>query len=273
MENNTQIAIVIVNYNSLANVKLLIEQLFRYKKSNYEYTIFVVNNEKTKLYTSQFLKNDKIISIINNYKNLGYSKAINRGIRLALSHNFRYILLINPDVRMNSDFVSPLIHLIKQHKNAGICAPILTNKNKLVTLDLEYSKLTGRVFHKFQNFEYKISPKAVNIVSGCCMLVKSEVFHKIGLFDERFFLYYEDCDFCLRVRKAGYQIFIQPKAQIYHLISQSIGSDSWNKIYHIQRSSFLFDMKHINPLFWPICIGYLVLLGGKMSLNKLLLKR
>jgi len=86
--------------------------------------------------------------------------------------------------------------------------------------------------------------KRVDFVSGCAMMVKKEVFKKIGLLDERYFLYLEDLDFCHRVAKSGFKILFDPKAIVWHKNAGSSASGSKLQEYYITRNRLLFGQKH-----------------------------
>jgi GT2 family glycosyltransferase len=104
------------------------------------------------------------------------------------------------------------------------------------------------------------------------MLIKRVVFEQIGFFDERFFMYYEDSDFSLRVRKAGFRMLIVPKARMWHSVSQSSqGSNSPNERYWMGRSSVLFFRKHIHDWRWFLIIPWRV--GSTMKTTFQLLRR
>ncbi len=104
------------------------------------------------------------------------------------------------------------------------------------------------------------------------MMVKREVFEKIGLLDERFFLYFEDSDFCLRTGKAGFKIYVEPKSIVVHKASLSLGGLSLKKIRYVLWSNFLFNLKWVKPCFWPIACFYLIVLGSKMIIDWLALR-
>jgi GT2 family glycosyltransferase len=94
-------------------------------------------------------------------------------------------------------------------------------------------------------------------ISGCGMLIKRAVLESIGLFDERFFMYYEDSDFALRVRQAGFRMLLVPQARMWHAVSQSSkGSDSPNERYWMGRSSVLFFRKHIHDWRWLLILPW-----------------
>jgi hypothetical protein len=93
--------------------------------------------------------------------------------------------------------------------------------------------------------------------TGCALLVPREIFEKIGFFDERFFAYYEDMDFCLRIHRAGYRLVLVPNAKLWHKVATSSGgSDSPSERYFMAKSSVLFFRKHIQGWRWVIVGPY-----------------
>ena len=149
----------------------------------------------------------------------------------------------------------------------GIIAPIIKFKRDKKTVYDYGGNLNwwlGRPKHqeKTQFFKHKlIFPE---YVSGCCMLIKKEVFDKIGFFDEKFFLNFEDVDFCLRAQKAGFKLVINPQAVILHNLNEQ---RSWFKKYHLLTSNLIFINKYI--VWWrrPIALFYWVFLTVKLFLS------
>lgn len=269
--------IIIINYHSIPGIINCLQKLFGEishlsKKLAYQFKIIVVDNNSPDNSVLQIQRQFPEFKYIINKSNLGFSKANNKGIKWALKHNFDLIMLINPDVVGKTNFLEPLIQLIKQVDNYGLVAPLIIEKknNKSVyVLGAKLNSWLGRISHQKVLIKPK-KPIIQDFVSGCCLLIKKEVFQQIGLLDERFFMYFEDSDFGLRARQADFKLLIEPKAQIYHQTSSSIGQDSWKKIYYNLVSNLKFDLKHIEPWFWPLCIGYLVIIGIKMIINRIL---
>ena len=181
-------------------------------------------------------------------------------------------MLLNPDTIVSRNFLKPLISLAESDKQIGVTAPLLKEKagdEVIYALGAKFNPILGRTKH----IHIKKPPLCVlqqELVSGCAMLVKKEVFKKIGLFDERFFLYFEDSDFCLRSRKAGFKIFVEAKSVVFHKISQSFKGFGFKKIKYNLTSNFLFIKKHVKFYFWPFAFLYLIVLGLKMTINYLL---
>jgi GT2 family glycosyltransferase len=93
--------------------------------------------------------------------------------------------------------------------------------------------------------------------TGCAMLLSRELLMQVGLFDEAFFMYYEDSDLCRRARIAGFRLLLVPEARVWHKISRSSGgSNSPNERYWMARSSVRFFRKHVQGVRWLIVVPY-----------------
>lgn len=171
----------------------------------------------------------EVVVVDNNKKNLGFAGGMNLGLKYALKNGAAEVILLNQDTVVPPDLVGKLVN-----NGADIVSPVLYFKRDgqdIYDFGGKINWWTGRTSHleSFQKASscqskgrpYKDSPKGpVDYVSGCCLLIKKEVFEKIGLFDERFFLYYEDVDFCLRARKAGFEIGVETSTVVYHHLNE-----------------------------------------------------
>lgn len=233
---------VILNYGDINITNKCLESLSQVEKNIH---IIVVNNNSDTLSKSYF-KNLKNISVLNNFKNLGFSGGVNVGIKYALKNNAEYVLLLNNDTVLNKPITDVLQEKLLSSKNIGIVGPAISFKrNRKMVYDIggNVNKFTGRTSHEEIENLSNTESKEVEYVSGCCMMIKKDVFEKVGLFDERFFLYYEDVDFCLRAKKVGLETWLVPSAVIFHELSQTIGKMSGLALYHQTRSGKLFGRK------------------------------
>ncbi len=173
--------------------------------------------------------NCKIIVIDNDKDNPGFAGGMNIGIKKALKQKADYVLLLNNDVIVSPNFLKELVKAGEKDKKIGILGPIGGKINWLYTKGIHVTK----------NNDY---------ISGVCMLVKGSVIEKIGLMPEEYFLYFEDVDWCLRARKAGYKCVLVPKSKIYHKVSQSTSEESFLYIYYHFRNGLLLS-KNNAPFF------------------------
>lgn len=194
-----------------------------------------------------FESRDKRITIIKNKKNLGFAGGVNVGIKYALSNGADYVLLLNNDTLVEDNFLDKLIDFSEESIQVGIVGPAIKFKiGDKVVYDIggKFNKVFGRTSHEEVSKVVSKTPRRVDYVSGCAMLIKKEIFDKIGFFDGRFFLYYEDVDFCIRARNKGFFTYVLPGIFIEHELSTSIGKVSSLAVYHQTKSGIQFGKKH-----------------------------
>ncbi len=175
-------------------------------------------------------------------------------------HNFlvtqsksKYILILNPDIRfVEKDSILRLLNFIKKDQSIKVVGPQLVNiKNKIQKWDHgELFGLWAYIASKLGRSFYKKREKSIEVswVSGACFLVEREIFERVGGFDQRFFLYKEEEDFCLRIRQVGGKIFYNPLIKILHFNSVVA-----RKNVYMQESQEYFTEKHIkNWLFYHL---------------------
>lgn len=193
------------------------------------------------------------LKVFKNRKNLGFAAGVNIGIKYALLKKADYILLLNNDTIVEEDFLSKLIAKSLK-ENIGILAPAIKfHKSGKVVYDLggKLNVLFGRTTHNEVDKLDGNKLQVVDYVSGCCMLIKRQVLEKVGFFDERFFLYYEDVDFCLRAKKAGFKTYVLPSVSVYHKLSKSVGGVSNIAVYNQTKSALLFGKKYFGSFRLP----------------------
>lgn len=250
--NNPSVAIIIVNWNGAGDTIDCIESL---KKINppsggQNYKIFLIDNGSDDDSFSKFQSlyiGAKDIELTKLNKNLGFGGGNNVGIKSALDAGFGYVLLLNNDTIVEPDFLDELVKVAQSDEKVGIVGPKIYYYNEPNRIWFGGGKFTwlGGGRH-LQYEEMDRSPdekktKETEYMTGCALLVKSEVVKKIGLLEESFFMYYEDTDWSLRARKAGYKILYVPSAKIYHKVSRS-ASKLGNPIihyYHIRNALLL----------------------------------
>jgi len=191
-------------------------------------------------------------------ENLGFARACNIGIRRALDLGAAYVLLLNNDTTVDPEMVAHLIQAGENFPRAGMLAPLIyyTEENdRIWSSGFSCHPITLGT-HPIRP-PYDHLPYEVDFLVGCGLLVKRPVFDTLGLFDERFFMYYEDLDLCLRARRQGYQLLTVPRARMWHKVSASVGGEgSPFEAYYKAQSSVLFYAKHTHPVLRPTILIY-----------------
>lgn len=209
----------------------------------------------------------KVVVIDNNQTNRGFAKAANIGLKKAIKDKTEAVMLLNQDTVVEKDFLIPLLK-----NSADIVGPVIKFRRGgkwVYDYGGKINWLFGRTVHlesqkakvKRQNNNLKF--KNIDYISGCAMLIRRPVMEKIGLMDERYFLYFEDVDFCLRAKKAGFKIAVEPKSQIVHHLKDP-QNRPFRQRWHLWKSNLLFVNRWLG---WPqklLAYVYLVILLIKL---------
>ena len=210
MENISRIDIIIVTYNSRNLLKKCISSVRRFTRA--PYLITVIDNGSTDD-TFSFLKHQKDIRIIRNYRNAGFSKAMNQGIRN--THN-KLIVCLDDDVMVTDHWLEGLEKHIHAATVGIVGCKIVYPNGKIHAAEYSISPrmVIGKGESDFGQREYI---READALIGPCWLMKRELIDTIGYFDERFYpCQYEDIDFCIRARLAGYKIIYNGKSKVVH---------------------------------------------------------
>lgn len=261
----SKIFIIVLNFNGGKKVLKCLNSLKKERAG-----IIVVDNDSFDNSPEIIKKKFPKVKVIKNDKNIGFAAGNNIGIQYALKQNADAVVLLNQDTIIGKSFSNLLFK-----NSADIVGPIIRFKRK-GRLVYDYGGrinwLVGKTKHQ-ESFVVSLSKKLnfhkPDYVSGCAMMIKRPVFEKIGLLDEKFFLYFEDVDFCQRAKKAGFKIAIEPKTIIFHELIEG-KKKSFFQIYHLMRSNLIFINRYIQ--FWekPIAYVYWWSLLTKILLKKLI---
>lgn len=218
-----KVFILILNYNRPQDTTQCVNHLLNSNLPTGTEIVIIDNSETTK--SSNILKKQfPKIKLIKTKQNLGFAYGNNFGIRYALKNQATHVMIINPDVTVSKSFLKPLLNTFKQKPKAGLVAPVHQHQQNNQT----FYGLGGHVnWHttKCEHINTKglkiTTPTKYQFVSFACVLIKREVFEKIGLLNELYFMYLEDVDFCLTASQAGFASYIEPKVKINHNTSSS----------------------------------------------------
>lgn len=192
-------------------------------------------------------KDHPCVDVMKSETNLGFAGGMNHILRQILTLGFDSFLILNNDTIAPADLIENLIKGAYA-ESFDIASPSIFNyphKNQLWSEGYYYNKIMGVVTHKPISF----LPYTCFYLAGCCMLVRRDVFERIGLFDESFFMYGEDVEFSYRAVQKGYRIGIVKDAKLYHHVSLSTQNNSLFYEYHITRSHFLLIRKFYETKF------------------------
>lgn len=241
-----RVGVVILNYK-LADLTLAcIKSVTKSTYKNLE--IFVVdNNSQDGL--GEKLAGEKKVIFIQTGINKGYSGGNNEGIKSALKAGCDFIFIINPDTTIDEKAIETLIEKSKEYSADIVCPKIYFGDKKTIWYAggiFDKANVLGshRGVDEIDKGQYD-NDQETEIFTGAAVLIRREVFNRVGLFDERFFLYYEDTDFSLRAKKAHFKIMYIPKAIVYHKNAQVTGLGSPLQDYYITRNRMLLGSKFL----------------------------
>jgi GT2 family glycosyltransferase len=211
-------------------------------------TVVVVDNEAHGDLERRVRATYPNVVVLPQSANLGFAAAANIGAHYALEHGATAILLLNNDTELERGAVDGLVSALASDPTVGV----LTAKVYLSeTPDRLWA--VGGVYNGRRVIELGAGERDIgayddarfDFVYGCAMLLRADAFRDTGGFDERYFLYYEDIDLCLRAQEAGWQVAMAPRAHVLHEGSRSTQGDPAIKVYHHARSRMLFFSRHL----------------------------
>lgn len=254
------LSIIYIYYNTPKEIADSISSL-RTAVKNVSFEILIVDNASPKRLPQIIMQNKKI-AFLQNVKNLGFGKAVNQAVKKAKG---QYLLVINPDTLCTKNSIFTMVERMKKDKKIGVLGPQLQKQNGEILHSIgSVPKLPDSLFvfsflnKLFPNNPYSKKYWASNVdrnaeqetetVGGACMLFKKDVFLQVGGFDERFFMYFEEIDICLRIKDAGYKILYFPKSVVIHFVGKSTTNKKWiQKTFEESRYKF-FEKKYGVPI-------------------------
>jgi N-acetylglucosaminyl-diphospho-decaprenol L-rhamnosyltransferase len=209
------LTIIIVCFKSFKLIEKNLEVLKNFK------TIIVDNSSCDKTYN--IVKGFDNIKFIKTSQNLGYGKANNLGVSKA---NTQYILILNPDIIVNTDAINTLYMKTFEYNDIGILAPSLYSENNERKSNGSKSFLKKKFFKKNTNINNLANgDTCYDYIIGCSFLMKRNLFNKVGGFDEDFFMYFEDNEFCDRINSFKKSVIEIPSSKMIHIEGKSSEKD------------------------------------------------
>ncbi len=237
---NNYVDIIIVNYNTLKYLKNCLESIKT--QTTYPYRLLIIDNNSQDG-SKAFLKslNQGDVSVILNGQNLGCAKAWNQGIKMSKG---KYILFLNPDTIVNSGWLTSMVECAESDSQIAVVGNKQVNEyGRIIHAGVVYENGT-LVYRGYgeQNDSNKYNQVWDCVdVCGACYLIKRSIIQKIGLFDERFFMYAEETDYSYRAREKGFRVVYCPVTIIHYKDGSPI-SDQKRQTLHM-RSRKLFEQK------------------------------
>lgn len=261
-----KLAVILVNYNGIKYNRACIDSVLA-SKGMEELRIIVVDNasqdDSMRLLEEQYA-GDERLELIRLDDNYGFSCANNEGIGRAEAWGADTVVLLNNDTEIAPDMLSQMWVCAQRHPGCMIAPKIYygDGRKRIWSAGGKVSPIIKKVRHigldevDVGQYDREIE---IGFATGCCLWVPMDVIGKAGKLDERFFLYYEDTEYCFRLRKLGISIYYCPGAVMYHKVGASTkGAESPLCAYYIARNWLLCNRLHLGRRY-PLFLAYYAL--------------
>lgn len=262
------VAVILVNWNTPAHTATCISSLKSYCDEHL-FDIIVADNGSTDNSLNLLQNQFPDLIYIDNKENLGFAEGNNRGLIYSIEQGYTYSMIINTDTEVDEDIASKLSSHLNNHPEAAAVQPCIFwmhkrnmvwngkgSFNQVLGITSSDTKLPGQItLNTYKKAEW---------LTGCCMLIKNEALLKSGLFNKKFFLYFEDVELSFRFRANGYDLHYLPSCKLYHEAGVSAKISAPKKEgflnpvihYYISRNHLWILRKYGKPIFYPINIAY-----------------
>ena len=266
-----KLGIIILNWNGKKHLETYLPSVI---SNSGEHKVVVVDNNSSDDSVSFLKLTYPQIELIHNIENGGFAKGYNDGLE-QIKGRFDYYVLLNSDVEVTANWISPILDLMEKDKTVSACQPkVLAYKNKTKFehagasggyLDKNgYPFCRGRIFDDVEEDKGQYDTiEEIFWATGACMFVRSRLFHELGGFDEDYFAHMEEIDLCWRMKLHGQKIMVNPNSVVYHLGGGTLNYLSPRKVFLNFRNSLFTLYKNYRGKFlffkilWRIFLDYI----------------
>jgi GT2 family glycosyltransferase len=264
------LSIVILNYNTRDHLRECLRAVRPEAAHPAGVEVLVVDNASSDGSAEMVEAEFPWVRLLRSPRNGGFAYGNNQALRICEGAN---IVLLNPDALLPRGGVAHFLQVLDEHPEAGVIGPKLLRPNgsmhlacrrSFPTPSIAFYRIAGlsRLFPQSRRFgRYNLTfadpdlPMEVDSVCGACMLIRRSVIDRIGLLDERFFMYGEDLDWCLRARQAGWSVRYEPSIVVQHQHGAASRQRALRTTFHFFRAMDLFYRKHYIRRYNPLVTG------------------
>jgi len=248
-----EVAIIVVNWNRVQDVLECLDSVKKIQYPNFQ--VIVVDNASSDGSVAAIRQKFPEVCLIESKENMGFVEGNNIGLKTAAAQGAAYALLLNNDTLVAPDFLGCLIDVAESDPKIAVVGPtiyyagsaghpvegspnIVWSAGGAIDRKRGTTRMLG--LDEDDSGQFGQQPRLVDFVTGCALLVKMAVLAETGLLDARFFAYYEETEWCVRIRSKGYHILHVPGSKIWHKIARDERSASANVRYYMTRNRLLF---------------------------------
>lgn len=255
------VAVIVLNWNGADDTLACLDSLVTLTYPNFNVIVVDNGSSDDSLALLRPYKAPYPLTLIETGSNLGFAEGNNVGIRAALEADADAVLLLNNDTVVDPELVSALVDAATAHPKGGVFSAKIfyhAEPNKLWYAGAKWLAVKQHFQHigigeidDGQSYEKVVE---TDYASGCALFIRTEVINKIGLMDPKFFLTYEETDWCYRVRAAGFKCLFVPTAKLWHKVSASFGGvESPLQLYFYSRNVLLWAERHLpRTAYWSL---------------------
>jgi N-acetylglucosaminyl-diphospho-decaprenol L-rhamnosyltransferase len=257
------LSVVTVSYNTRELLRGCLASVFATLGSTLRFEVVVVDNASSDASVAMIRGSFPEVRVLANSENVGFAAGSNQGIRESTG---RYVILLNPDTVATDGALVEMVRLMEERNEVGAVGPSLLFPDgsfqhsaftfpTLPMIFLDFFPLNRRLLDSRLNGRYpracysKGEPFAIDHPLGAALMVRRSVVDEVGSLDKDFFMYCEEIDWCMRIKRAGWQILCCPAAKIVHHVGQSTGQFREKMYVELHRSRYRLYEKHYAPPF------------------------
>lgn len=245
------LGIVICNFNKVNYLKGCLESLYKSDFEDLSLDVIVVDNASTDGSPDFIKENYPKIVLLENETNTGGSGGFDRGIRYAIQEEYNYVVLLDNDILLEKNTILNLFKYIKENPKAGVVGSkictmdnpdILQEMGSFIDYENKFNVYTPLKSHK----DDSLLPEVVecDYVPACCMITTKEVLEKVGSFNTEHFIYWDDMDWCTRVKRENYEIYAINSSRVFHKMGAANHTNTFG-LYYFERNRIMFFLKYI----------------------------
>jgi N-acetylglucosaminyl-diphospho-decaprenol L-rhamnosyltransferase len=268
------LSVVIVSYNTRDLLRACLDSIVATLDGGLTYEVVVVDNASTDGSAAMIREGFPQVRLLANSDNRGFAASNNQAIQKSSG---RYVILLNPDTEVRQGALQHMMRVLEERSEIGVVGPKLLFPDgrlqhsaftfpTLAMVFLDFFPLQDRLLDTPLNGRYpralyeRGEPFAIDHPLGAALMVRRQVIDEVGPLDERFFMYCEEIDWCMRIKEAGWEIVCCPRAEIVHYVAQSTRQFREDMYVELHKSRYRLYEKHYGSGFRRIA-GWLVLLG------------
>ncbi|HVW97749.1 MAG TPA: glycosyltransferase family 2 protein [Mucilaginibacter sp.] len=262
------VAVILLNWNTPEHTAACIRSVQQYCDAAL-FDIIVADNGSTDDSLHLLKKEFPDLIFIENGENLGFAEGNNRALEHSIENGYLYSLIMNTDTLVDEDLVGGLLAHLERHPEAAAVQPAIYwmhDRTKIWNGEGKFNQILGKTVSDLSipDETAKMSYRPAKWVTGCCTMLRNSALAESGLFNKRFFLYFEDVELSFRLRESGFEVHYLPSSKMYHEAGVSAKVSAPKKEgmlspvihYYISRNHVWILRRYGSRLFFPVNIFY-----------------